>query len=118
MDYIWKRNWAGRYFMHVRVSPFYKDYMAQKIQDTDLSDEQTTRMNALRDYLRAMELLDEVPHRRKYQEYKALEKQASINSALRRESLEADYHIREQEQKLGMRKRNRWALHYQNKDDY
>ena len=104
--------------MHVRVSPFYKDYMAQKIQETDLSDEQTTRMNALRDYLRAMELLDEVPHRRKYQEYKALEKQASINSALRRESLEADYHIREQEQKLGMRKRNRWALHYQNKDDY
>lgn len=104
--------------MHVRVSPFYKDYMAQKIQDTDLSDEQTKRLNALRDIIRSYEILGEVPLRTKYQEYKALSKQASINSALRREVMEADCHIREQEQKLGMRKRNRWALHYQNKDDY
>lgn len=117
MDYIWKKNWAGRHYMDVYVSPFYKELMVEKINAAELGNLERDRLNILRDIIRGFQHIDKEPPTEIMEEYKKLGKKASIYDVLRRQLMEVELHTREQEGKLGMRKRNRWGINYFNKTD-
>lgn len=104
MDYVWKKNWAGRYYMDVRVSPFYEEFMDRKISETDLTDSENDRLRSLHDIILGYQRLDlpapsEIRH-----SWNILATKRSINDAIRRELLEVNLHGREQEKKFKKRR--------------
>lgn len=115
MDYIWKKNWAGRYYMDVTVSPVYKEDIFQKLQNTSLTDNENDRLNSLRSIIQGYRYLKQQSPEDVRKEYEILAKKASIHDVLRRELMELDLHNREQQGKFsGLRKRNRWGGEYYN----
>lgn len=104
MDYIWKKNWDGRHYMDVRVSPFYKEHMEQKISEAELTRSENLRLVSLRDVMLGYERLELLPPEEIATEYYALGKKRSVYDVLRRQLLEMNLHGREQEKKFKKRR--------------